>query len=522
ELFALIERLRVQLGAPRFHHVLITPSFNAAVVQEPRFGLVGPSRNYLVLGLPLLKALTVDQFAAVLAHEFGHLAKRHGRMAHWVYRQRLRWSSLLSTVERDSGWGAWLFKPFMKWFVPYFNAYSFPLARADEFQADAIAARLTSPPALAQALTMTAVMAAYLDQRFWPGVHKRADVEPQPGFLPYARMQETMSVDLDAESIARFSDEALARKTDCADTHPCLTDRLAAIGEAAQFSMSALEARADRLLMPALDSLTESFDTHWVEAVSPSWMERYQTVQKQRRRLEELNARHAEGAAFSLDEEIERGLLIEALTENPEDALAYFTALHEQHRGDPRVCLLLGTRLLWRNDAAGVALVESAMTMDELLSCEACAALRDYHAREGRMDEATVWHEHLLRHAKNRQQAEDERTRVHSNERFDRHDLPAATAEAIVSALAKIPRLRQAWLVKKRVKHFPSEPCYLIAFRITPWYTFHDRDRAANVRARILEALSEYKTLDIRVMNVEGDNRIFAKAFKRLKGGRVV
>lgn len=522
ELFSLIERLRVQLGAPRFHHVLITPSFNASVVQEPRFGLFGPSRNYLLLGLPLLKALDVDQLSAVVAHEFGHLAKGHGRMARWVYRQRLRWASLLAAIERESSWGEWLFKPFMKWFVPYFNAYSFPLARANEFQADAIAGRLTSPAVMAQALTLTAVTGAYLDQRFWPGVHKRADIEPQPGFLPFGQLQEIMSVDLDAESTARWIDDALAQKTDCSDTHPSLTDRLAALGESVQLVISPIENRADRLLMPALETLTDIFDAEWKEAVSSSWMDRYQTVQKQRRRLDELEGRLTESVPLSLDEKIERGLLIEALSDEPDEVLANFKILHEQHGGEPPVCLLLGTRLLWRSDEAGLPLVELAMKLDARLSCEACVAIRDYHARAGRMDEATLWHQHLLEHARAREEAEAERRYLRPRERLEEHGLPEQTAQAIRAALVKIPNLRAAWFVKKPVKRFLDQPCYLIGFRVTHWNALHDEGRAAVVAIRIQEAVSEFKGLDIRVINIEGGNRKFAGAFKRLKVGRLV
>ena len=35
ELFRMIEELRRELRAPRFHHVLVTDDFNAAVVQDP-------------------------------------------------------------------------------------------------------------------------------------------------------------------------------------------------------------------------------------------------------------------------------------------------------------------------------------------------------------------------------------------------------------------------------------------------------------------------------------------------------
>ena len=47
-------------------------------LQLPRLGIFGWYRNYLIIGMPLMKSLTCEQFKAVLAHEFGHLAKVTG------------------------------------------------------------------------------------------------------------------------------------------------------------------------------------------------------------------------------------------------------------------------------------------------------------------------------------------------------------------------------------------------------------------------------------------------------------
>jgi len=88
-LFQMLGDLRKRLRTPRIHHVLLTPDFNAGVMQVPRLGLLGWHRNYLFIGLPLMKSLTVEQFQAVLAHELGHLSGGHARAGNWIYRLRL-------------------------------------------------------------------------------------------------------------------------------------------------------------------------------------------------------------------------------------------------------------------------------------------------------------------------------------------------------------------------------------------------------------------------------------------------
>jgi len=94
-IFALVDELCRELGTPRFHDILLTDDFNAAVSQQPRLGPFGWYRNYLMLGLPLMQALSPEEFRAVLAHELGHLSREHGRFGAWIYRVRVAWMRLV-------------------------------------------------------------------------------------------------------------------------------------------------------------------------------------------------------------------------------------------------------------------------------------------------------------------------------------------------------------------------------------------------------------------------------------------
>ena len=79
ELFELCARLRKRLRGPKVHRILMTDEFNAAIVQVPRLGLLGWPKNYLIVGLPLMLAMSPRQFEAVLAHEYGRRCARIGR-----------------------------------------------------------------------------------------------------------------------------------------------------------------------------------------------------------------------------------------------------------------------------------------------------------------------------------------------------------------------------------------------------------------------------------------------------------
>ena len=519
-LFAMIDALRRTLGAPRFHHVLVTDDFNAGVVQAPRLGLLGWHRNYLLIGLPLAKGLSVEQFKAVLAHEFGHLARGHGRVSNWIYRQRLRWSRLMGALEEVESKGSFLFKPFLRWYAPYFNAFSYPLARANEFEADATSARLTSPRAAAEALTGVNVVGSYLGERFWPQIHRQADELPQPGFAPYSGMGQRVISEIDEAASREWLEQALARKTTLDDTHPSLSERLGALGEQARLAPPAPGAAADRLLGDALERITQAFDRRWHDGILPSWQERHRETQQARRRLAELDAKQASGAELSLQEAYDRARLTESYGGKPEAALEQLRALHKRAPDDPVVLFSLGSRLLARDDEAGFALVERAMERDADATVSCCEALRDYCWRNDRQDEAHGWNARLVERAELQQAAAKERDEVRLSDKFERHDSGAEALARLQAELKTIAGLRKAYFVKKRVRYLPQRPCYVLGFTVGSLLRWHSKRRAAEVLARIRETGSfPGETL---ILNVEGENYRFGRKLRWMRGSRIL
>jgi hypothetical protein len=509
----MIEELRRKLRSPRFHHVLVTDDFNAAVVQDPRLGIFGWYRNYLLIGLPLVKALTVEQFKAVLAHEFGHLANGHGAMSNWIYRQRLRWSRLMEVLEGVESRGIVLFRPFLRWYSPYFNAYSYPLARANEFEADATSARLVSPGAAAQALTAVNVVGSYLHERYWPRIHRQADVLPQPSFAPYSSMGK-LAADMEPDAIHKWLKQALARKTTLDDTHPALTERLGALNEKPSLALPEAGAAADRLLGAALERITQAFDERWKDRILPSWQERHQEVQEGRRRLAELEAMQE----LSVQEEFDRARLTESCGGDADKALERFRALHARVPEDPVVQFNLGARLLERDDPGGFALLESAMAHDETEIRRCCEALRDYCWRQGRKDEAHEWHRRLCERADLEQAAAKERDEVRLKDKLERHDLDAEALARMQAELKSVPGLRKAYFVKKRVEHMPERRCYVLGFTVRGW--LNRKRRTAEVLERIHQAVTwPGETL---IISVEGENYRFGRKLRWIRGSRIL
>lgn len=520
KLFSMIADLREQLGVLPFHAVLVTEDFSTDVVQVPYLGIFGWHHNYLLIGLPLMKALTVEQARAVLAHEFGHFAKGRGRASNWIYQQRLCWIQLLDVLEMNRDKGGFLFKPFLNWFAPYFNAYSFPLARAIEYEADATSVRLTSSRAAAEALTSVSIVGSYLNESFWPQLHKQADELPRPHFSPYSSMGHDVAASLDSNLIEAWLEDALARRTTSDDTHPALADRLTAIGETPRLSPPVSGWAADRLLGSALASISEAFDRRWQNSVLPVWEERHRTVQEDRRRLAELDASHDGGNQLSAQEAYDRAMLTESVGNDADAAFEQFRVLHQCDPANSLICFGLGVRLLARDDDAGRALIVQAMKLDEDLTFDACEALRDHCWRRGQAEQAHAWHRRLVDRKQLQDAATEERKQILASEKLERHDLPEQAIASLRSQLQEVPGLHKAYFVKKNVRHLKHHPCYVLGFTVGGMFQRYEKRCADKTSANIRKAVQfPGETL---IINVEGESSRIGRKLYWMRGSRIL
>lgn len=394
-LFALCDQLRRRLQAPRVHQTLVTADFNAGIVQIPQLGLFGWPKNYLCIGLPLTLALSPEQFEAVLAHEYGHLAGSHGRFSARIYRMRQTWAMLAAALQDRSRWGAFLFAPFFNWYAPYFNAYSFVLARAHEYDADGYSADVVGSRVAADALTDVAVRGETLLGDFWPAFWKHADDSQEPPYPPFERMSEYFKRPLDTELAQRTLQSNLAMSTNIADTHPCLADRINALGQAARMPRTLENSAAEYLFDQSLPDLISSADKEWRNQCLPAWLERHRQVADCRRELARLNDK-AKIVALKADECWRRATLVEEL----DGAVAAVPLYRSLLQIDPKHAganFAVGRIMLEEKDAGGLDLLERAMELDADAIVPGCMLAFRFLMEQGRKTEAQTYQERAQR-----------------------------------------------------------------------------------------------------------------------------
>jgi Zn-dependent protease with chaperone function len=519
QLFGLLAELKNRLKTPPIHTVLVTPEFNAAVCQVPRWGLFGGHRNFLVLGLPLMKGLTVKQFKSVLAHELGHLSRGHARAANWIYRMRVIWARLEVTFERKPQWGSGFIRRFFKWYIPYFNAVSFPFARANEYEADAASVQLTSARDSAQALTGTHIIGYYFAQRYWPAIHAAAKDSPHPEFSPYSGFVAQAVSEVTNGDLERWQQTALKQITSHADTHPSLTDRLKAMGAAAEFAPPLNGEDASRLLQPALERLERNFDSQWRDRIAASWQKYHEEIQGKRTRLAQLQSERnvaplneeASVDLATLEEEVGAGsnaalpLLREAAGRFPNSAVARFA---------------LSRHLLRERQDEGVDMMEAVIKDDPTALFAGSQLLCEYFGERGDHTQAKLWRDRYVEEAMRRQRVQRERQRLLLSDHFAPHELDVETAAKLTQQLKGVKGIKRAYLVRKVDARFAGAPLYVLGVKATGYFQLHSAKRAARIVKQIGETI--VFPGETMVLGVDANLYKFARKMRRVKASRLV
>jgi Zn-dependent protease with chaperone function len=482
-LHAWLDELTATLRSAPFHEVLAISSCNASVVQVPRLGVFGWPRNYLLLGLPLMEQLSPEEFRAVLAHEFAHLSREHGRFSRWIYRLRLTWEKIFQEMSRPAQAGI-SFRPliirFVDSFWPRFNAHAFVLSRLNEYEADAIAARTAGAPQLASSLQRLALHNRHLGETVWPEIWRAANTEAEPPAGVFTRLREAMHAGPSPEDHHLWLEEELRLTTTNADTHPCLTDRLQAIGQSrgglrgASWSTAASSA-AESLLGPALKSIRAAVEQQWHKENEANWRERHGRATALNHRLTSIDQAPRASAADA-DRLWDRVRVLLELhgDEQAGPLLRELLALQPAH---PAANFHLGRMLLEKNDPSGEHHLERSMREEAEWVPHACAVLRDYHHRHGRAAMMREVDARLDRYEQQLAASQAERSSVSASDPLIPHGLTAAELAALSETLSAEPDLTLAELARKELKHFPEQKLFLLCVRTRRrWHGLPDTD----------------------------------------------
>lgn len=267
-LFALLRELGEIYGEPRIDRVVLRDRFDIRIVKTPRTGFALSNTRTLIIGLPVLLAMSPMDAHVLLARRVGQLAGRDTGLRSWLYFLRDMWGQYLTNCGSKQSSP---FRPvciFFRWYVPRYRSISLGLARSSELDADRYALEAINDRDAARAITCQVVTDTYLTHIFWPGTIETARQSVKPNKLPHARMAKTFEEGLPEEEIRAVLEKAEKRGAGHKTTMPALADRLDNIGHRKPLLPKTLPVTAARFYLGgACDKCIEVVDRRSLKKV---------------------------------------------------------------------------------------------------------------------------------------------------------------------------------------------------------------------------------------------------------------
>ena len=523
-LFDLLKEVRIATGGPRLHKVLLDPRFNARMLQQPRVATFG-YRNYLQIGLPLLRALSPEEMRAVLVHEYGHLSGNHGRFYSWIYRIRQTWLQFLERMQQHRREFP-MFQRFFEWYAPYFESYSFVLSRAHEYEADRCAVAASGKETCARALIKMELKDKFINEEFWPKLHGRADTQPEPPAEGFSEMLQSLQDPVPREKAALWFADLLTERHDYHDSHPALADRIAAMGYADVRQTANIEsfvipeddqAGADHYFLAHVPAkFIEQQNNLWKEELSETWKARYEFVVEADKALTEFE-KQANTTELTIEERWQRADLV-CCKEGPVAAMPLLQEVLELAPDHFLANFRLGDALLRLGDEAGIKRLEAAMENDVHLIPAGCDLIAEFLTARERHEEADRYRNCAGNYFDELERARHERTNFSTRDTFEPHGLTGEELAELREQLATFP-LSSAYLVRKVCEHFPEEPAFVLGIIVRRLVGLQSNSRDQAVVDQMANTLSIQGYTYI--IALEHEFKSLRKVFKQIEGAEI-
>lgn len=245
-LFGFIDGICRSVGAPTPSRIVVDCEINAAA--SFAHGTLSTLTNdfELRIGLPFVAGLTIDQFAGVLAHEFGHFSQTAGFRLSFFIRSIYMWFYRIAK-ERDAfdaavaDWRSddslWIvligaFVQMLIWFIRRIlialmwigHLVSCSLFRQMEFDADRYEMRLVGSATFESTERRLLVLSAAM-QWTYADIDRRLLAGKTPENLP--RLMAANVVQMPSDLVAKIDKSLEHEKTSFFSTHPSSRDRIA-------------------------------------------------------------------------------------------------------------------------------------------------------------------------------------------------------------------------------------------------------------------------------------------------------
>jgi hypothetical protein len=377
ELFKLVDELRAAFQARPVTDIHLSDEPCLKVHRVPRTGYPFLYRHVLVVGLPVLQCLSLDQFKCLLASHLGELSVVRADVAGWIGQVVRAWEGYRTAVAGRWHPAALLYRGLLAWYAPLLTALARRLDGGHRLRRDHYALEVASDDLVVEMLAGEVIMQRFLQEHYWPTVYRTAEHSATPNFKVFRNLEAVFRRRTDSDTVALWIREAFVGKWRSDDRDPGLKTRLHEIGHG-DIAYRHPEGRsaAQVLLGASYQWVIDRCDARWAEEHQEDWRVRHE---KSRRQYEKLAALRDAMQKHGLHGE--EAMTYAALVKRygtPEEAREAYEAVLRLNPGDARINFGTGKFLLSCGDGRGVKILERAMALDKRFVDPACRLISGF------------------------------------------------------------------------------------------------------------------------------------------------
>ena len=480
--FRMLKDISRSLDAPAPAAILISPEYALHLEQGlgSEHGLP-VAETVLVVGLPVLEALSPQQLRALVAHELAHLPTHERRFGGMILALRARLAALRDAAEASAlSQNFWSRLPdeaclgILDGIIDRLTPATFPAVRQHETEADAIAAAVAGRDFAASALLRRRIASSAFSRQFRDDCMQLAQSRPEPPADLFDSRAAQAAGPLNDIQIHAWLREEMDRKDNLAETHPPLWDRLRMMG----FSLESLDdfralldqvqphralgEIASRFFLGDLaGDLRDSLSLDWRTSQARDWRARYETYETLR-----VIAAESEASPAALPADpatLWQIALAIGNTRSWREARPIAERILELDPDHADANLLAGQFACEDGDPIGLELLERAMSASPASIPVACATAARFLDLQKQPDAAASYRSRSDRHIKLEESFADERSHARLRDSFVSASCPQPVAVALRHALElHASSVRTAYLVRKLVPGDEQRPLYVL------------------------------------------------------------
>lgn len=454
-LYRVVDEVARDLGVRPPRSIWLAAGFECAVRAD--------GRAYdLVLGVPLLDLLNVDELRAAVATD---TARSFGGdpITARAYRALLFWSDVIRHAQAtDDRAGALLGAGlFGRWLDPR-------TVLEREAYARNAAAKIHGADEVTVALARPAIYAGYTDEVFWRGLVERHALNAQPPDA-ISQLRAVCRAPIPSkESIRRSNAAAIERELgkDMPD----------------DVNRATWTPASDALARDVSTKAGRAFDEAWRRRVEPQWLEASEAAHAEQAELEELDQRlPREGLS---DAEAWQRLELIERRRGADVVLPLYREWLHGHPNDARAAFATGRVAFDLRSADAVELLEQAMSLDERFEAAGSGLIFSDLIAQDREIDAAAYRERFDAAASKLNAALTERAAMFKTRPPRPHDLAPHELAAVTKHIARFPMIASVFASRVDAEIMPTVRCLVLAVRFKrTWSWLHGEKKAETLAA---------------------------------------